>query len=336
MPKKSFTHVRPGALIAWLWPVGAWILMACTASAPATGALPTSTARALPPRYLSPTPSATATRPAWPTGTLPRPTPTPLVYTVQKGDTLSGIALRFGVPVDVLRKANPGLNPNAMPVGATLVIPLDPTYMPGPPTPTPPSELHLGPVACYPEGTGGAWCFALVENPTQQAWMHILARLEVLTWGTAATPAVRSVRFQSLALHLPAGQSLPLVAHLPPPWPGFWQARGVLERALPLEPNTQQARFSPVTWSQPTLTWGPYRGWVRLETEWRVGEEAAWVRLVAWATDGRNRVAAARAWTWPGPWKAGAEEKVTVYLYSAGPQLDAVHLWVEGVRASRP
>lgn len=242
--------------------------------------------------------------------------------------------MRFGVPVEVLQRANPQLNPHAMPVGATLVVPLDPTYMPGPPTPTPPSGLRLGPAACYATNDGGAWCFTLLENRTEQAWMHPLARLELLTWGDTATPAIRQTPMQALALHVPPGRRLPLVAYLDPPWPGSWQARAVLERAFPLSEKTREARFVPVLVEEVAREWGPYQRWVRLEVRWQVEAPAAWVRLVAWGVGEEEQVVAARGWTWEGPWEAEATGETTVHLYSLGPAMDAVHLWAEAVRTA--
>jgi LysM repeat protein len=53
-----------------------------------------------------------------------RPSPTPAgLYTVAAGDTLTGIAERFGTTVDELIAANGLTDPNAIQPGQTLIIP---------------------------------------------------------------------------------------------------------------------------------------------------------------------------------------------------------------------
>ena len=56
----------------------------------------------------------------------PPPVPTPgkqQLYVVREGDTLSGIAARFGVGEEAIIKQNPDLDPDTLFVGQELVIP---------------------------------------------------------------------------------------------------------------------------------------------------------------------------------------------------------------------
>jgi LysM repeat protein len=86
----------------------ALVVAACGGAAPA------------PPRAAVPTlPVVTAT-PG------PPPIPTPGVqqhYVVQEGDTLSGIAARFGVSEDAIMKANGITEPDRIFVGQQLIVP---------------------------------------------------------------------------------------------------------------------------------------------------------------------------------------------------------------------
>jgi LysM repeat protein len=43
---------------------------------------------------------------------------------VKQGDTMLGIAFRFGISLDELQAANPKVNPRILSVGAVLVIPM--------------------------------------------------------------------------------------------------------------------------------------------------------------------------------------------------------------------
>src|SRR3990170_3110015 len=77
--------------------------------------------------YLTVTPSRTLhSSPAIVRTSTPRPSPTatPITYKVVRGDTMLGIALRYGISLEDLLAANMGVDPQFLSVGAELVIPL--------------------------------------------------------------------------------------------------------------------------------------------------------------------------------------------------------------------
>ena len=93
------------------------------------------------------------------TGTPAPGTPTPgtvneVVYTVQEGDTLSGIAQKFGVPMSRIQERNNIKDIQSLHVGDQLVIPVapTPTFTPGPGVSSE-ADATPTPVTMYPPVT---------------------------------------------------------------------------------------------------------------------------------------------------------------------------------------
>lgn len=92
----------------------------------------------------TPTPTPTVPLPMPTVTSVPRaPTPTPVVYVVQPGDSLSAIAVKFGVPVEAIAEANDIQDADVIKAGQKLIIP-GPTPIPVPtvpPTMTPTRDI---------------------------------------------------------------------------------------------------------------------------------------------------------------------------------------------------
>ncbi|MCX7691363.1 LysM peptidoglycan-binding domain-containing protein [Thermoflexus sp.] len=132
------------ALVLLLLAGGGWWVIRM-ARAAMTRPTPTSTPTSTPTR--TPTPTSTPT-PTW----TPTPIP-PLQHQVQEGETLSEIALRYGVPVEAIRQLN-NLSGDLIVVGQVLLVPVytptpilaTPTLPPGvtpSPTPRPDKIIHV-------------------------------------------------------------------------------------------------------------------------------------------------------------------------------------------------
>jgi nucleoid-associated protein YgaU len=109
-PRSRVPRIPPVAIAAVALILAAAALFLLPGLLAGPGAGPGSTA----------TPSATVVESREPT---PTPGPTATTYTVRSGDTLSGIARRFGLTVDQLICANQLVDPNRLAVDQVLIIP---------------------------------------------------------------------------------------------------------------------------------------------------------------------------------------------------------------------
>jgi LysM repeat protein len=116
------------------------------------------------------TPRPTATPAPYtpaPTAT-PTLTPTPIIYAIQRGDTLLKIATKFSISVRDLQETNGITDPRGLQVGQQLIIPMPEETGNGTPTavPTPlPFAVENISFSRVP-GSGGLWVFGEVHNTT--------------------------------------------------------------------------------------------------------------------------------------------------------------------------
>lgn len=171
----------------------------------------------------------------------PLPSPTPFTYTVRRGDTISSIALKFGVSMDDLQAANPEVSPNAMSVGQVIKIPSNPDNPSGEPTPSP-VPFTIQQVECYSTANKALWCFILAHNDFPDLMENVSAQVTLLD------SKDQTVASQTALLPLnilPPNTSLPLTIFFPPEIPSDVEPQVQVLTAIQLLPNDE--RYLPAT-----------------------------------------------------------------------------------------
>ncbi|MFH2101730.1 MAG: LysM peptidoglycan-binding domain-containing protein [Chloroflexota bacterium] len=255
-----------------------------------------------------------------------RPTPTPVVYTVVGGDNLITIAGRFGVSLEALMVANPGVSATALSIGTELVIPVGGVALDDP-TPTPAVQV-IRQARCWMDTTGGAWCFALVLNELYDLLENISAQFTVLS--TDGEELDSQVVFGSLNV-LPGGYAMPLLAYFPPPLPREIGVRVQVLTAIRLFPNDPRYLSASI---QDVLVQisgsgrsAQVSGRVHIAGDDEEGAGIVWV--LATAFDNRGNVIGVRRWDSDSQVESGGMLPFGFQISSIGPPIDRVEFLVE-------
>ncbi len=177
----------------------------------ANPAVPNETTDAALQPYLTATPEATSTPNVLVIIETPLPTNTPQIYIVESGDTISEIAEKFKILQADLIAANPDVNPNALTIGQTIIIPDPSASLAAASTPTP-LPVPITQAACHPTADSGSWCFALVHNNTGVLIENVSAQITLFDENNNAITS--QVAFLPLDIIAP-NSALPVYVYFP-------------------------------------------------------------------------------------------------------------------------
>jgi LysM repeat protein len=269
---------------------------------------------------ITPSPNPQNTEPAYTIEVTPAPSPTPFMHEVKKGETMLGIAFQYGVSLEDLKAANPGVDPQFLSVGKRIVIPIQGDIPIIIPTLTPVPVLWQKP-ECYRTGNGGAWCILSVTNQLESSVENLSAWIGL--YSAKGENIANQVAYADLNLLRP-GDTLPLISYFQPPLPEKFEAQGKVlsgfivdamdTRYLDLVTNVEEVVISP-DGSQVEV-----RGEVIIP-DGTLRPSQLWAMILAYDTSGN--IIGARKWESSG----GVEFNLTVY--SLGGIIDHIEVLTE-------
>jgi len=254
------------------------------------------------------------------------PSPTPFVYEVQSGDTMGGIALKFGVSLDELITINPDVSPNSMSIGTKLNIPSNPASPTGVSTSTPvPATIKQ--IECYPAAEEGMWCFVLAYNDTPYVIENLSAQvtLQDPDVGTlTSAPALSPLNI------LPPSAALPLMVFFPPEVPANVRPQVQLLSGIHLQADDE--RYLPATLHNTLAEMDSSGRNAQVSGTVRLLDDAAPARLIwvaAVAYDDAGRVVGVRRWESGAGIPPGGSQQFSFEVSSLAGKIERVEFVVE-------
>lgn len=257
---------------------------------------------------------------------VPIPTPTPLVHTVASGETMSSIALRYGVETSAVMAANPDVNPNAMSVGIKLVIPSQSgagiALANSPPLP-----LKTGPLNCVRSRDGSIACLLMIQNDQDVPVESLQAR--VMVGNSQTGQAAEQLTTAPLNILYP-GKTLALSVVFTNDIPDPIQTRFDMVSAVAVQDG--ENRYLQTQTDNLQVTKNATGLSVRIYGEVSLlssGITASTVWAAGIAYDRQGNVIGVRRWEGNTPLSSGQKLPFTFTVYSTGAMIDRIEVLLE-------
>lgn len=251
---------------------------------------------------------------------LPSPTATPQAHIVKLGETLGGIAWTYGVSLESLLALNPEVNPNAMKVGITVLIPAD-KMPPGDLTPQPTAlSLPIRGLNCLADSNAGIWCFGWLDNSAGELMESGLVNVNVADLSASQVHSATAV----LPLNtLQAGEVMPFAVYFEAPMPSEFQSSAQFSSAIPLD--ERQNLFPRIMLSDFEIHL-VNSGQANLRGSYILPEGSAQIWIVAVAENSAGEIIGLRRWQSA----AGNSGEFHFSVYAVSDEIATVKLFAEG------
>ena len=257
------------------------------------------------------------------------------MHVLGSNETISSLALTYGLEVNDILAINPEITPKALSVGTQILIPYINTAADDEKgnvsVISAPLALSLSTPDCTPTAEGGLWCLALVSNPLAESATGITV---TFTLKNNSGETVSEQAVPPLLNLLASNESLPVVAYFSPEIPSDYSISATLKTALPvdetdpgytpleikvnsIDPAGQSARVSAVIPVQAADS----------------GISNIWVALIA--TDADGRIVGVRRLEYT-PVTEGEEGRaIKVYVYSNSRDIQQVDVRAEAILSEK-
>ena len=253
------------------------------------------------------------------------PTPTPVTYTVVKGDTFTSIAYLHGVKLADLIESNPDVDPNFLSVGMTITIPSSVDYSISQVNPTP-IPVDIARPICYTNLIEGVWCFTDVHNTQPYDIENISAEFRLSSENLQED--IIQIAFAPINV-LPTSSKIPLAVYFKPPIPKDYR---VMVNPLTIIPKSRSTEryLTPILINKKIeITENDKKGVVSGEVKILEETDAEKIRIVAVAYSRDGHPVGIRKWEASSPLPQGEKRFFRLDIYSLGPQISEIILFME-------
>lgn len=219
------------------------------------------------------------------TDSAPAPTATPIIHVVALGETISSIALNYGVLIDAIIKANPDAQPTTLIVGDELVIPASISRQAAAVGLAILKNIQISDPDCIRTRDGGLWCAVIIEKQGQEDLENIVVTFSFMD-SDGSVIEERSV--PTLMRHTAAETAIPAVIFLESVPVMYADATASLFSALVVE--TSPSPYLTIVVEQETRVLNEMEamisGEMRVEAEQEKDRVDIWIGAAAFDVDG--------------------------------------------------